>query len=380
MTSKGILTAILIIITLALGVGAIYIGLTLSSEESDTGADQTEAAYGGLTGDCGGVVYPPGLAGCIQIPAGCSATFEIHAEDASPGSTDVSCLGTNSLSPGQGSVEGPTSLCPENYAGCEKCVQVDIGGEGGSVQYTEDCDTGDDDDDSTGGCGDNWCSAWEKVNNRCEMRTWRAAETAVPWSCKDEERIADCRSDCTWCGDGVVQFDGGEECDPGDLPTESCDVNCQKIVVPQSVVCGESCTTDSDCDETGVVCNDSTQNDSRYPLNTCVLQSCLATDASCSSDGCSVVPVIVTPLPKTAIIDDRSDAIILSVMAIISGILIVKFDIWGMTKQTVKQRMKGIRENLQTGKMAYVTAPVSSKAQKEVTDKKKKKFEKKIVD
>lgn len=152
-------------------------------------------------------------------------------------------------------------------------------------------------------------------------------------------------------------------------PTGSAVTSCSSCAVSQS--CGDTCTADSDCSD-GTFCNGVTINDERYPDHMCILSVCNDPDATCKATGCQVIPPKV--LPHTAIINKQADWVIGGIIALLTGALLLRFDVIGITKNSYRK----LGKKLQTGGFAYLTAPVSTEAKTELTNKKKKSFEEKM--
>jgi hypothetical protein len=103
-----------------------------------------------------------------------------------------------------------------------------------------------------------------------------------------------CRADCTYCGDGTVQANDGEACEPPG--TATCDANCQPIKV--SAVCRtpgfwgtHACPCDGPCEEQGGSC---AQNITQAVINQCdCLEVCgQAITNTCLNDASSAVEAI----------------------------------------------------------------------------------------
>jgi len=271
-------TIAIILLSIFLFVAAIYVGVTLTGEESDEGAEPTEAAPITTQAVTGSLVLKTNWGDCDNNGCQCndSRGCEIYYFRCPGGWVNGICLKNKTLwgtlSNGQ-RAEYPEILDEPSIQECDY-VQIDMDYVGyhnpgeGILGYALFEWTGNPDCEPSAGCGDNWCSAWEKFNNRCEMRLFYTSPDPIPWDCKNDERIEECRSDCTWCGDGKVQLDRGEECDPADpnAPPE-CGVDCK---LPVTVECGDGtvdateecdyaaeptgCPIDQECD-TSCACN-----------------------------------------------------------------------------------------------------------------------------
>ncbi|MBN1331405.1 hypothetical protein JW978_00800 [Candidatus Dojkabacteria bacterium] len=76
-------------------------------------------------------------------------------------------------------------------------------------------------------CGDGICQAGETCEN---------PETLSGIICPSGEALdVECRADCTYCGDGIVN--GTEECDHGGTPTPGCDINCEMVTAEDTNTC-----------------------------------------------------------------------------------------------------------------------------------------------
>lgn len=385
-SSRKYITILILLITAGLAAAAIYIGYRLSREEGTEAPEETEAAEldsawrkvntgGTCTWENGCKCTIQG--GCTLVWYDCPEIYQIIEESGLPNPAPI--CHTNKH------VAGDVDYDPDKYhsiisiigqsTAC-KYIQIDVykkgetsGNNSWILMYWNP------EKPCYAGCGDRECSNTETNLNRCEK-----AETGSTYrSCKTGAVVDDCRIDCTWCGDGIIQGARGEECDPGVSGGDStCNADCTKIVIPQLVTCGEECTEDSECEDDGTVCNGDTITDDRYPDGTCILEMCTEEDASCTDDGCDLVYPEPEPepevLPETAIIDEQNDIVLIGVISVLSGLLLLKFNFFKMLRRT----SANIARRLQTGVFAYLTAPVSSKAQTELTDRKKEEFEKEI--
>jgi hypothetical protein len=220
------------------------------------------------------------------------------------------------------------------------------------------------------------CNVSCSSNSECASGTCYKANGSTSGKCRNSKCTSE--TDCTCntttasCGDGVKN-QTSEECDVGVAcadTTQVCNTStCKCEDVPDQ--CGDTCEADTDC-PTNTFCNGVTINDERYPDHMCVLSVCNDPSANCKATGCQVIP---EELPHTAIINKQADWVIGGLIALLTGGLLLKFDVWAGTKKTIKSLV----QRLQTGTFAYLTAPVSNEAKNELTDKKKKSFEKKIV-
>ncbi|MBD3280623.1 hypothetical protein GF389_03815 [Candidatus Dojkabacteria bacterium] len=411
-------TIILIIVALALGVGAIYFGyqLTQEDEPADTG-DDTSVATGcpgdgrfdsveacivscqegspgpgsdwyngcpaacdslckGADGGCGDdvcaggttenaancpqdcyqedpdcTISVPSVTSCIELGSGCSnVEVEIYWEVAENGTTNGQCVGINSNGTTK-NFDGPATICPRNYGpgGAGYCVQIDTPG-GGSAQFTGDKET-------PASCGDG------EINQNSE-------ECEVGIACSGSNTGERCNtSNCTCsprqnndtCGDGEINQDT-EECEVGVACTEggfTCDTStCSCVEVPDT--CGDGTI------DTGEFCDYAAD-----PAG-CIQGEVCNSLCQCVDDGTNVIDG--GSLPDTAIIDDETDKLIYAVAAVVAGLLLLKFNVKGFVFGILNRTLN----LLQTGSFAYLTAPVSEKAQNEVRTKKKNKFEKRV--
>ena len=448
--TKRIILVFLLILTLGLGVLAIYVGYTLSKEDSqapdDTSAAACEDTPGcytcGSDGSCnaccieGASCDTPGewtegwnkcngntdACRVIEVSAD-KTTFTISAacSNVKVEFFEKEYTGTSTkFYPNCEVVAGPgVTYRTETVSGQQtfnsykqgKCQQIDALGGGvcrceppaakkacnTSCTRNADCETGYC-NTTAGKCRNSKCP--NDIDCTCPptvascgdgIKNQTSEECEVGVACADANQVCDeaactCSDIPSECGDTCETdsdcpdstFCNGDATTNEDYPDKTCVLNaCTESSNCTSDGCGfdytacsESCTSDLDCTDSGNVCNGDSIADSRYPDGTCILESCTATGASCSSNGCQP-----SELPRTAIIDDQSDAILGAIIAILTGILLIKFDVKGIAIR----RFNKIRQGLQSGKLAYITAPVSSKARKKVTDSKKEKFEDKIV-
>ncbi len=335
---KKFIVALLLIITLILGAGAIYLGYKLQKEPT-TAPKESEAACSPGCGLCddgscnqccdGGSKFgtcmtdsdwTSGWFACNQQPGeggGCTITTISSAKDSftfSSGCTNASIKRYTRSYDGVDYAFYPNCITDDNngsFVGEESagagstytvgytpgiCEQIDAFNNGGFLVGVCRCNPRapicNESCDSSRTCA----SGYSCINGVCRNP-----------SCSDE-------TDCTCpniepsCGDGNI--DPNEQCDPGANPT-GCSTN---------QVCSNSCL----CEDVPDSCGNG------------VIDSNEQCDPNASPTGCAsgyncnnVCQCVVENLPTTAILDtsDSRDQLLIGVLGIISGILVFKINI-----------------------------------------------------
>lgn len=140
---------------------------------------------------------------------------------------------------------GPFTPATSCRANCTYCGD-------GIVQTGEQCDDGNTVD--TDSCNNSCQVVTSPVCGNGTCNTGETCDTQVRCSGGGIFNTTSCRSNCTYCGDGVVQ--SGEACDDGNtIETDSCNNSCQ--IISQSCgngTCeaGETCDTQTRCSGGGV--------------------------------------------------------------------------------------------------------------------------------
>ena len=164
-----------------------------------------------------------GLLAVAACGSGSDGTLEGETQSLG-GGTEPTC-GDGNIDPGEtcdppGQPEGEPTECYDN---CKFC-----GDNSFNPNFGEECDDGN--NEPGDGC-DPYCKL--ETEPTCGDGNIDPGETCDPPG-QPEGEPNECRDDCTFCGDGVL--DSGEECDDGNNePGDGCDPYC--IVEP-----GEGCT------------------------------------------------------------------------------------------------------------------------------------------
>jgi len=259
------------------------------------------------------IQYPGGVTGCVSIASACgNVTADKYTRAVGPTQPDGhhtgngDCVGTST---NHTTVTlGPGTTCPSNGAGCGQCVQYDIqnaGGSGGVAQYTGDCPVS---------------SSSSSSSIPSSSSSSSSSSTPVMYACSSNQCVQDpngtfteptCGGTCTISYPVVKYSCSNNQCvqDANGTFTEStCGGTCN---TPPPAVCGGTCNTNADC-PSNHTCSSQTK--------TCVLNTCLSNPSKCTANLCVL-------LPNTAIIDDRTDPFLFGLLAILLGVISLRFNL-----------------------------------------------------
>jgi len=403
MNTKRVITIILFILTLVVGGVVAYFGYKLATE--DQSPDDTNAANcssgcgsctdnscnacctgGSMAGTCGSsdTLWTQGYNICNGNTNSCTAS-SISADKTtltlSSACSNVTVDFYEKVYTGTSTLFYPNCVTTAGSSGVTHRTEIGNGGQtfnsykqGYCVQI---------DAAGVGVCRCEPPAEKKSCNTSCSKNADCASGycyktgTSTTGKCRNSKCTAE--TDCTCnattasCGDGVKN-QTSEECEVGVACADSAQVcntsTCTCEDVPDQ--CGDSCEADSDC-PSNTFCNGVDINDERYPDHMCILSVCNDPSANCRSTGCQVIPP--ENLPQTAIINKQADWVIGGLIALLTGGLLLKFDVWAGMKRSIRSLV----QRLQTGTFAYLTAAVSNEAKNELTDKKEKSLEEKIV-
>ncbi len=387
---KKAIIIILLLLTLVLGAGAIYLGYKLQQEPSTAPKESEAAACPAGCGSCddgscnqcclGGsragtctsdADWTSGWFACNQQPGeggGCTITTISGSKDSftfSSGCTNAT------IKRYQRSYDGTS------YAFYPNCITDDTNGTfigeehaGAGATYTvsyapgicEQIDAFNNGGFLVGVCR---CNPRAPIcNESCDSsRTCSSGFSCINGVCRNPECPDEVNCSCPSepsCGNGVIE--SGEACDPNADPT-GCSTN-------------QTCSTSCICEDIHLSCGNG------------VIDSGEACDPNADPTGCATgetcnnACVCVIPnLPSTAIIDttDKKNQLLFATLAILSGLILLRFNIKCELKKIYSKIMLLAKNIIFNSPFVYTLAPFSSEARNVITNRKKEKLEENII-
>lgn len=193
------------------------------------------------------------------------------------------------------------------------------------------------------------------ANTECPANTSCNGGVCVLDTCIADPSLCNGFCELLSCPNGVV--DTGEECDPTADPTgcgqdQGCSQTCACVDIGCGVPCDpgdtNSCLGEHLCDP---------------DTNLCVIPECL-NNPECTDNGCDLPPA---SLPVTNLLTNQRNRILFSILAIIVGVLAIKFNPVDFVRLIEKSRF------------ASLLSPVSNKAGNTVHGRRKNKFEETLI-
>ncbi|MBN1331356.1 hypothetical protein JW978_00520 [Candidatus Dojkabacteria bacterium] len=353
------ITIILIIVALALGAGAIYFGYQLTQEETPTETTEDTSVAGQCNAGCGWCVETQDCNKCCtggdwadgrcdttdEWMAGwsqCQGTTSCYATvsgDVTSFSLSSGCTSSVKIKKFRRAYTGTShTFYPDcitdasngtNYANEDGqagatyrayspgyCVQIDA--DGGGV--------------NTGVC--RCVPAEPKCGDGKINQTSEQCEVGIPCTgtyagkkCNTTTCLCKTVTTQATCGDGEINQDD-EECEVG--------VDCEE---------GFTCNTRTClCEEVLETCGDGTLDPGEYCDYAANPTGCLSGETCTTTCRCEAYIPVDGGLPKTAIIDDKTDELLYAALAIVGGLFLLQFNIKGFVID-MYERTKQAREN-----------------------------------
>ncbi len=244
--------------------------------------------------------------GCVDgTEIGCRQTFEFPQglvfENAAPGTYFIVVDGVGRFDRGEFVLQVGAGALPEDCQngndddgdGNFDCADDECGGKPGCLECAFDCNP--DPNDCFAGACDRFtgrCFAFPEFGTVCEAD----GNPATAEVCAD----GICQVNTAVCGDGLVEFQFGEQCDDGNtVAGDGCEPNCQPTTCGGSLCDdGNSCTADSCTDPATATCSFAPVADG----TACEVDGDPATADTCQAGSCVAQPA-ARPDPALIVLD-----------------------------------------------------------------------------